>query len=78
MQSCNCGVIVVKVLYMEGDMGTPAPELDGISSLIHCIPSFITPHACARGKVIGCVVIIVVHKNLQILRFRHLSDSKVQ
>ena len=39
----------------------------------------ITPHACARGKVIGlsvcCCRCRCRHKNRQISRFRHLSDS---
>ena len=46
----------------------------------------VTPRACARDKVIGrgvvvivvvVVVVVVVHKNCQILGFRHLSNSKV-
>ena len=66
-QSFNCGVICGKgSVYGRGHgplHGTPAPELDGISSLVHCIPSFITLHTCARGNVIGrIVVVIVIHK----------------
>ena len=36
-------------------------------------------YACTRDKVIGRVVVVVVHKkNCQILGFRHLSNLKVQ
>ena len=27
-----------------------------------CIHNIITPHACARGKVIGCIVVVVSTK----------------
>ena len=48
---------------------------------VHGVP-FITPRACARGKVIGlsvccrccCCCCRCRHKNRQISRFRHLSD----
>ena len=42
---------------------------------------FITLCACARGKVIDrviVVVVVIIHKKLPDLGFRHLSDSKVQ
>ena len=32
----------------------------GVGGLVVSIETFITPRACARGKVIGCVVVVVV------------------
>ena len=43
----------------------------------HHLP-IVTPRACARGKAIGLSVVCRSHhKNRQIWRYRHLSDSVV-
>ena len=39
-----------------------------LDKMLRCVKCIITPHACARGKVIGCVVVavivVVVHQKL--------------
>ena len=69
-------VIIINVdVYVQNICSCLRTNRNGMASLVQyrelgtylCV---VTPHACARGKVIGCVtVVLVVHKILPDINF---------